>query len=124
MPEEQFSDLDSSVSSSTSIEDNTGGASGRSQDTNSLLLQEMKSLSSKMNLMEKRLATTEKQLQVPLQPINNMARVQKSRGKYLQYLNPRLRKRIHQMLSWSCPPENSSRKILTSNSKSRQEWKS
>ena len=63
MPEEKFSDLDSSVSISTSIEDNTGGASGKSQDTNSLLLQEMKSLSSKMNLMEKRLATTEKQLQ-------------------------------------------------------------
>ena len=63
MPEEKFSGLDSSVSSSTSMEDNTGGASGRSQDTNSLLLQEMKSLSSKMNLMEKRLATTEKQLQ-------------------------------------------------------------
>ena len=63
MAEEKFSDLDSSVSSSTSSEDSVGGATGNSQDTNTLLLQEMKNLSSKMTLMEKRLATTEKQLQ-------------------------------------------------------------
>ena len=63
MADEKFSDLDSSVSSSTSSEDNAGGASVKSQDTNSLLLQEMKNLSSKMNLMEKCLSMTEKQLQ-------------------------------------------------------------
>ena len=98
LPDGNFSDLDSSGSSSTSIEDSTGGASVISQDTNSLLLQEMKSLSSKRNLMEKRLATTENQLQA-----STSAHQQHGKGvkikRYLQYLNPRPLRRIHRMQS-------------------------
>ena len=125
VPEEKFSDLDSSVSSSTSTDDSTCGASGKSQDTNSLLLQEMKSLNSKMNLMEKRLATTEKQLKASTSAYGNrMAEVKKVRKKYLLYLNPRRLKRTHQMLSWSCLLRNSSRKIQRFDTKSRQGWKS
>ena len=58
--QEDLSELDtSSSSSSTSI----GASASSAQDMNVLLLAEMKNLSSKMNSMVKRLATTEKQLQ-------------------------------------------------------------
>ena len=81
VPEEKFSDLDSSLSSSTSTDYSTCGASAKSQDTNSLLLQEMKSLSSKMNLMEKRLATTEKQLKASTSAYQQNGRSEKSQKK-------------------------------------------
>ena len=58
-----LSDLDTSASSSKSEEAAATASGVSTQDTNFLLLQEMKSLNSKMNLMEKRLATTEQQLQ-------------------------------------------------------------
>ena len=80
MAEEKFSDLDSSVSSSTSSEDNVGGATGNSQDTNTLLLQEMKNLSSKMTIMEKRLATTEKQLQASTSTYHQQGKGAKIKG--------------------------------------------
>ena len=62
-----LSDLDTSTSSlpvSTVAANNSPSTS--TQDVNLLLLQEMKNMSAKMNLMEKRLATTEKQLQTSI----------------------------------------------------------
>ena len=88
VPEEKFSDLDSSVSSVTSTDDSTCGASGKSQDTNSLLLQEMKSLSSKMNLMEKRLATTEKQLKASTSAYQQDGKSERTKKKVLAVPQP------------------------------------
>ena len=61
--EKDCSDLDTSVSSSASMEAAANTSNVGTEDTNTLLLQEMQSLSLKTNLMEKHFATTEKQLQ-------------------------------------------------------------
>ena len=95
-----FSDLDTSVSSSASMEAAANTSIVSTQDTNTLLLQEMKSLSSKMNLMEKRLATTEKQLQA-----STSATGQHDKGK-------EIKKKVPAVPQPQTSEEDSSEKIL------------
>ena len=82
--EESYSDLDTSVSSiADSTEVAETSSSVGTQDVNMLLLQEMKSLSSKMTVMEKRLEMTEKQLQT-----TTTMKVPQDKGKKIRRKGP------------------------------------